>query len=77
MQKEKEEAIERAGEDFKNLVFANNVELYRLLFVEPPESEDDLEEDDLNIPQTIGDVANLLIDLKGLGLDLGDTELPD
>lgn len=59
-------------QDFKNLVFSNNPKLYKHIFVELPrrEAEKALAEEQIRMPQTAGDVANLLADLKELGITL-------
>lgn len=77
MQVERNEASMNIEEDFKNLVFANNPTLYEALFY-PKALPVDGELpglDDLVIPETAGDIANLLSDLKDMGLDLGDTDI--
>lgn len=69
MQKERDSEIDQHDEDFKNLIFANNPKMYHELFVQPTIIQS-IEESDIYLPQTVGDVANLLSDLKELGVDL-------
>jgi hypothetical protein len=79
MQKEREREDHDSEEDFKNLVFANNPKLYELLYSPTsmvPVGQPEPQPDAIRIPETIGDVANLLADLKAMGgPDLSKTEL--
>lgn len=74
MQKERDSEIDQHDEDFKNLIFANNPKLYHDLFVQPAVVQS-TEESDIYLPQTVGDVANLLSDLKELGVELKSDDL--
>lgn len=80
MQKEREAEVRNAEENFKNLIFANDIKLYDRIFGTGPkplpgQTVVNENPDDLVIPQTAGDIANLLADLKDLGLDLHETEI--
>jgi hypothetical protein len=80
MRKEREGQVFQQNEEFKNLVFANNLKLYDMMFspTSPDVITDDEEElikDDLVVPETAGDIAGLLADLKDIGLDLNNTTL--
>lgn len=79
MQKERDNKVAEAEEEFKNLIFANNPKLYDRIFSAPtaqPGTMYSPNPDDLVIPETAGDIANLLADLKDMGLDLHETEMP-
>ncbi len=69
MQQERNALIDQHDEDFKNLIFANNPKLYHDLFIATAVAQAP-EENSIVVPQTVGDVANLLSDLKELGVDL-------
>lgn len=65
MRREREEEVERSEIDFKNLVFANNPELYMELFEKLQIEEEEVE---WAVPQDEGDVMYMMEQLKKAGI---------
>jgi len=66
MKKEQDYAEEAADADFKNLILANNPPLYKELFLKNPVDESNIE---FLVPQSPGEVADVMAQLKEMGLD--------
>ncbi len=60
--------VDERDQDFKNLVYANNPKLYFKMFEEIQRVDEDQVE--YFRPETVGDVANVLQELKQFGVDL-------
>jgi hypothetical protein len=65
LRREREEEVERSEIDFKNLVFANNPELYMELFEKLQIEEEEVE---WAVPQDEGDVMYMMEQLKKAGI---------
>ncbi len=68
MKKEHGLKVDEREQDFKNLVYANNPKLYFKMFEEIQKVDEDQVE--YFRPETVGDVANVLQELKQFGVNL-------
>lgn len=68
MKDELDSEAKLAEAEFRNLVFANNPDLYKRIFIDVQKADEDAVE--WKRPQTLGDMQQMVAELRDAGLDL-------